>query len=205
MEKVFNKVIEGDKEGVRETVQEALDAGQDPQQLINEGLIKAMDEVGTRMKNGDMFVPEVLVSADAMKGGLEILNEVLGEQRQSKGKILLGTVAGDLHDIGKNLVGMMLESVGFEVVDLGIDVPTEDFVEAVKEHQPHILGLSALLTTTMQAMKDAVEALKSNGHDVKVVVGGAPINQSFADQIGADGYAPDAARAVDLCNELLHN
>ena len=203
MEKMFQKVIEGDNEGVKTSVREALNAGMDAQQLINEGLIKAMDEVGSRMKNGDMFVPEVLVSADAMKDGLEILNEVLGEQRESKGKILLGTVAGDLHDIGKNLVGMMLESAGFEVIDMGIDVPTEKFAEAVKEHQPHILGLSALLTTTMQAMKDTVDTLKNNGFQGKIVVGGAPINQSFADEIGADGYSPDAARAVDLCQELL--
>lgn len=203
MEQIYKSVVEGDVEGVIEGVKRALAAGGNPQVIINESLIKPMDEVGSKMKSGEMFVPEVLVAAEAMKQGLEIIKPLLGEDMETKGKVLMGTVAGDLHDIGKNLVCMLLESSGFEVVDLGVDVSTEKFLQAVKEYKPDIVGLSALLTTTMGTMKDTVKAISENYDEVKTVVGGAPISQEYATEIGADGYASDASRAVELCSNLL--
>lgn len=203
MQQVYKSVVEGDVEGVKSGVRRLLDAGGDPQEIINECLIKPMDEVGGKMKSGEMFVPEVLIAAEAMKQGLEIIKPLLGEEMETKGKVLMGTVAGDLHDIGKNLVCMLLESSGYEVVDLGVDVSKDKFLQAVEEHKPHIVGLSALLTTTMGTMRETVKAINEQYEGVKTVVGGAPISQEYANEIGANGYASDAGRAVELCSDLL--
>jgi 5-methyltetrahydrofolate--homocysteine methyltransferase len=203
MKQIYEKVIAGDVEGVQLLVRVALDAGKDPEKIIAEGLIAAMDEVGTRMRSGDMYVPEVLIAAEAMKQGLEIVKPLLGGVYETKGKIVVGTVAGDLHDIGKNLVKMLLESSGYEVDDLGVDVGTDKFIQAIEAHQPQIVGLSALLTTTMASMVETVKTIKEKYPTMKVIIGGAPINQEFADQINADGYGSDAAAAVSLCQQLL--
>ena len=205
-EKLSNSVIKGNREEVVEMTQAAVDEGAKPTEIINQGLINGMNVVGKRFKAGDMFVPEVLMSAKAMKGGMEIVQPLLVEgEMEEAGRVVLGTVAGDLHDIGKNLVGMMMESGGLEVTDLGTDVEAEEFVECIREVEPHVLGMSALLTTTMLEMKDVIEVLEEEGlrDDVKVIVGGAPVTKEFADEIGADGWAPDAASAKDLAFELL--
>ncbi len=207
-EKLSNSVIKGNREEVVELTQEAVDEGVKPNEIINQGLINGMNVVGKRFKAGDMFVPEVLMAAKAMKGGMEIVQPLLVEgEREEAGRVLLGTVAGDLHDIGKNLVGMMMESGGLEVTDLGTDVEADEFVENIREVKPHVLGMSALLTTTMLEMKDVIEVLEEEGlrDDVKVIVGGAPVTKEFADEIGADGWAPDAASAKDLAFELLED
>ncbi|MEM5818986.1 MAG: corrinoid protein, partial [Desulfitobacterium hafniense] len=177
-----------------------------PLAIINDGLIAGMNVVGKHFKEGDMFVPEVLMSARAMGSGVELIKPHLSDgEVPNKGTIILGTVKGDLHDIGKNLVGMMLESSGYKVIDVGVDTAPEEFIAAIKEHEAQVLGLSALLTTTMLSMKETIEALKADGlrDNVKVVVGGAPISQSFSDEIGADGFAPDAASAAELVGKLL--
>lgn len=205
-EELCQEVVNGNEANVKELTKQLIDAGSDPLEIINKGLIAGMDVVGPRFKSGEMFVPEVLMCAKAMGAGVEIVKTTMdGADMPSIGKIVIGTVEGDLHDIGKNLVAMMLESSGFTVVNLGIDLSVDQFVAAVKEHNPDILGLSALLTTTMIHMKEVIEALKEEGlkDEVKVIIGGAPISQSFADEIGADGYAPDAAVAADLCKELI--
>lgn len=202
---IFDKVIAGDAEGVRAQVQASLNDGDKPEQIIEEGLICAMDEVGARMRSGDMFVPEVLVAAQAMKAGLAMIKPLLGEKIMAKGKVVIGTVAGDLHDIGKNLVVMMLEGSGYDVVDLGVDVAADKFLQGVEQHQPDLVGMSALLTTTMQSMEETLRVIKNSCPGAKSIVGGAPISQEFADQIGADGYAPDAAAAVELCHRLMKN
>lgn len=199
-------VISGQDQQVKELAQKAVDEGVKPLDIINEGLIKGMNVVGQRFKVGDMFVPEVLMSARAMAAGMEVVKPLLLDgEITNKGTVVIGTVKGDLHDIGKNLVGMMLESSGYKVIDLGTDTDPEAFVNAVKENNAKVLGLSALLTTTMLAMKETIEALGEAGlrDQVKVMIGGAPITQEFADEIGADGYAPDAASAVDLANQLI--
>lgn len=199
-------VISGQDQQVKELAQKAVDEGVKPLDIINEGLIKGMNVVGQRFKVGDMFVPEVLMSARAMAAGMEVVKPLLLDgEITNKGTVVIGTVKGDLHDIGKNLVGMMLESSGYKVIDLGTDTDPEAFVNAVKENNAKVLGLSALLTTTMLAMKETIEALEEAGlrDQVKVMIGGAPITQEFADEIGADGYAPDAASAVDLANQLI--
>lgn len=199
-------VIEGQKDKVKEHVQNLIAAGNDPLEIINEGLIAGMNVVGVRFKAGDMYVPEVLMAAKSMSGGVELVKPLIttGEQK-SAGKILLGTVKGDLHDIGKNLVGMLIESAGLEVINMGVDISAEDFVDAVIEHEPDIVALSALLTTTMPAMQDIIEILEDEDlrDKVKVIIGGAPVSQEYADTIGADGYAPDAGSAVELCKKLL--
>jgi len=205
-EELSKGVIAGNLAKVKEMTQALLDGGSDPLEIINQGLIAGMSVVGARFKNGEMFVPEVLMAAKAMSGGVEIVKPLITDaDMPSVGKVLLGTVKGDLHDIGKNLVGMMLESGGFTVVNLGIDISPEQFVAAVKEHNPGIVAMSALLTTTMLHMKDTIELLKEEGlrDKVKVIVGGAPISQDFADEVGADGFAPDAASATELCKRLL--
>lgn len=197
-------VISGNAAKVKELTQELINSGVNPLEIINDGLIAGMSVVGVRFKSGEMFVPEVLMSAKSMTAGIDICKTLISEtDMPTKGKILLGTVKGDLHDIGKNLVGMMLESGGFKVINIGIDVASEKFIEAVKEHNPDIVAMSALLTTTMLHMKDTIELIKEEGLKVKCIIGGAPISQAFADEIGADGYAPDAASAVDLCSKLL--
>jgi 5-methyltetrahydrofolate--homocysteine methyltransferase len=183
----------------------AVEEGLSAEEILNNGLMPGMDHVGVEFKAGNMFVPEVLRSAKAMQAAMSIIRPMLVETgTETKGTILLGTVAGDLHDIGKNLVGMMCEGAGFEIIDLGKDVEPETFVEAVKEHKPKILGMSALLTTTMRAMERTIKALDEAGvrDTVKIMIGGAPVTQSFAEDIGADGYAPNAASASDMAKQF---
>jgi 5-methyltetrahydrofolate--homocysteine methyltransferase len=204
-ESLANAVIDCNVGRVLELTQKAVDEGAKPADIINMGLIAGMNVVGQRFKKGDMYVPEVLMAAKAMNDGMSIVKPLLVEgDVPVAGKVVLGTVAGDLHDIGKNLVGMMMESGGLEVVDVGVDISPEKFVAAIKEHKPDVLGLSALLTTTMLVMKDTIEVLVEEGlrDKVKIIVGGAPVTQDFADEIGADGWAPDAASAKDLAQEL---
>lgn len=181
-----------------------VDAGVDPLEIINKGLVGGMDIVAPLFKSGEMYIPEVLLSAKAMAAGVEIVKPYISDSDMSTaGTIVIGTVKGDLHDIGKNLVAMMLESSGFKVINLGIDIPTETFIAAIKEHAPDIVAMSALLTTTMMEMKETVAAIKKEGYKVKCIIGGAPISQEFAAKIGADGYSADAASAVELCKQLL--
>ena len=200
---IYTKVLAGESDGVRSAVQKALDDGIKPSKIINDALIKAMDEVGARMKSGEMYVPEVLIAAEAMKAGLGLVKPLLEGEAYAVGKVVIGTVAGDLHDIGKNLVTMLLESSGFEVIDLGVDASTEAFLEAAGKHKPQIVGLSALLTTTMASMEATVKALREKAPGIKTMIGGAPVSQQFADEIGAGGYAPDGASAVDLAKKLI--
>ncbi|SEM62982.1 MULTISPECIES: corrinoid protein [unclassified Candidatus Frackibacter] len=205
-EKLSNSVIKGNVEEVTELTQTAIDEGAEPTDIIKKGLIGGMKVVGQRFKDGDMFVPEVMMAAKSMKAGVELVNPLLAEgDTSSEGKVLLGTVAGDLHDIGKNLVGMMMESASLEVIDLGTDVDPEEFVEAVKEHQPDVVGMSALLTTTMLEMQNTIELLEEEGlrDSVKIIVGGAPVTPDFAEEIGADGWSADAASAKDKALELI--
>lgn len=199
-------LINGAAPMVSQLTRAALDAGAKPLEVMNEGLIVAMDEVGRRFKANEFYFPEVLIAARAMHAGLDVLKPLLAESNvEPVGIYLIGTVKGDVHDIGKNLVSMMLEGAGFRVIDIGVDVPPEHFVEAVKKHKPDILGMSALLTTTMPAMRTVIEALydASVRGQVKVMVGGAPVTQTYANEIGADGYAPDASTAVDVARALL--
>jgi len=205
LEKIAAKLYEGEEEKVRELVQAAVDDGIDASEVLQGGLIAGMDEVGKDFKAGDLFVPEVLIAARAMHAGMSVLRPLLVEGDTPGGaKYVIGTVKGDLHDIGKNLVKMMLEGAGFETVDLGTDVEPQAFVDAVREHNPAVLGMSALLTTTMVQMKATIDGLieASLRDSVKIMVGGAPVTQAFAKDIGADAYAPDAASAVDLAREL---
>lgn len=199
-------VIAGQMDQVKEQVNSLIAAGNSPLEIVNNGLIEGMNVVGVRFKAGDMYVPEVLMAAKSMTSGLEIVKPLIAVADQiSQGKILLGTVKGDLHDIGKNLVGMLIESGGLEVINMGVDVSAEDFINAIIEHKPDILALSALLTTTMPAMQDIIELLEEEKlrDKVKVIIGGAPVSREYADTIGADGYAPDAGSAVELCKQLL--
>ena len=188
-------------------VEEAIKEGCDPTEILNVGMIDAMGVVGEKFKKNEIFVPEMLVAARAMKKGVDVLKPHLaGDSAATVGKYIIGTVAGDLHDIGKNLVAMMIESAGFEVIDLGVDVPAEKFVEAIKENPDcKVVGVSALLTTTMPAMKDTVKAIIDAGlqSQVKIMVGGAPITQEFADEIGADAYTADAASAAQVAKTLV--
>lgn len=207
-EALAGAIIECNAAKSGELTQQLVDDGVKPSEIINKGLISGMNVVGDRFKKGDMYVPEVMMAAKAMHAGMNIVKPLLVEgESSSTGKVIMGTVAGDLHDIGKNLVGMMMESGGMEVVDLGVDVTAEKFAQEVREHKPQVLGLSALLTTTMLAMKDTIEVLKEEGlrDSVKVIVGGAPVTQDFADEIGADGWAPDAASAKDLALKLVNS
>lgn len=205
-EKIATSVIEGRKEDTSELVDQALDEGSTAKELLDNGLVVGMDEVGTRFKRGDMFVPEVLMSADSMKASMKILRPLLAAaEEEMLGTIVLGTVEGDLHDIGKNLVGMMCEGAGFEIVNIGFDQPPEAFIEAIKEHQPDVVGMSALLTTTMRAMGHTITAIEEAGlrDQVKIMVGGAPVDKAFAERIGADGYGSNAPAASDLAKELV--
>jgi 5-methyltetrahydrofolate--homocysteine methyltransferase len=206
VQEVYDGVIEGDNSLVPEKVQAALTGGVDPAVILNEGMIAAMAEVGRRFEEGDYFVPEMLISARAMQAGMLLLKPYLKDSDvQAAGQVVIGTVKGDLHDIGKNLVAMMLEGAGFEIKDLGTDVTPEKFVEAVRAaNAPVLLAMSALLTTTMPNMKATVEALNEAGlrERVKIMIGGAPVTDAYAAQIGADGYASDASRAVTLAKSL---
>ena len=203
IEKVFDLVCRGKARLTPAAVQDALDAGFDSGEILSK-MISAMDVVGDKFKNGEIFVPEMLISAKAMKKGVEVLKPHLATGAAGAlGKVVIGTVAGDLHDIGKNLVAMMIESAGFEVIDLGVDVPVEKFVAAAAEEGVKIVACSALLTTTMPALEATVAALKASGKPYKVMVGGAPITQEFADKVGADAYTPDAATAAKKAKELV--
>jgi 5-methyltetrahydrofolate--homocysteine methyltransferase len=204
-EQIAAGIIEGNIQGVTELVQKALDQGSAAGQILEAGLILGMNEVGKRFKAGEMFIPEVLRSAKTMHTGQEILRPLLAAGGTlPAGKIVLGTVQGDLHDIGKNLVGMMCEGAGFEVIDLGINLEPDKFVQAIKAHQPFVVGMSALLTTTMQAMGRTLKAIEDAGlrDKVKVIVGGAPVDAEFAERIGADGYGPNAVSAAELAKKL---
>jgi len=203
---LYTAILEGDMDAAQENVRSAMEAGANPSQLLEEAMIPAMSEVGRLFEAGEYYVPEMLVAARAMQGGLSLLRPLLVSQGVKPiGCAVIGTVKGDLHDVGKNLVSIMLEGAGFEVHDLGIDVPPEKFVQAVKEIGPDVLGLSAMLTTTMLGMRTVIESLQAAGlrDKVKVIVGGAPLNSSFAEQIGADGFAPDANRAVAVVQSLV--
>lgn len=206
LKEVFEAVIAGKKDDAEDKVKRALDENVDPAEILKNGLIAAMTEVGDRFERGDFYVPEMLVAAKAMQSGLALLKPLLMEEDVlSSGKVVVGTVKGDLHDIGKNLVAMMLEGAGYEIVDLGTDVSPSQFAEAVREHSPTVVGMSALLTTTMPEMANTIEALEDLGvrESVKVIVGGAPVTQEYASNVGADGFAPDASRAVKLVQQLL--
>jgi 5-methyltetrahydrofolate--homocysteine methyltransferase len=207
LEIIAKSVIEGGKEEVKKLVQQAITEGVALDKLLSEGLIAGMNVVGEQMRKHEMFIPEVLRSANAMSAGMDLMTPLLVKGEFSLGtKVVLGTVKGDLHDIGKNLVGMMFKGAGFQVVDLGVDVPAERFVQAVVEQKAEVLAMSALLTTTMPAMRNTIEALQDADlqEKVKVIVGGAPLSLEYANKIGADGYARDAARAVDKVRELIH-
>ena len=199
-------IIDGEREITTAKVQAALEAEIESGKILNEGMVSAMTEVGHLFEVGEYFVPEMLVSARAMQAGLNVLRPALIKAEvKAAGRVVIGTVKGDLHDIGKNLVGMMLEGASFEVIDLGTDVPPEKFVAAVQEHQPRLVGLSALLSTTMPYMAATIEALGMAGlrESVKVMVGGAPVTEAYAREIGADGSAPDASQAVKLAISLM--
>jgi len=206
LQKISEELQKGNYQEVPKLIQEALNAKIPPAKILSDGLVAGMDIVGDKFRRDELFMPEVLISAKAMQAGMDILRPKLIEAGvKLAGKIVVGTVKGDLHDIGKNLVGMLMEGAGFQVIDLGIDVPSEKFVEAVKSQKPNVLGLSALLTTTMPKMKEVVESLVEAGirQSLKVMVGGAPVTEKFAKDIGADGYAPDAASAVEKARELI--
>ncbi len=197
-------VINGDQNTALEITKEALGEGTAPKDVLDNGLIAGMDIVGARFKKNEVYIPEVLIAARAMKMAMEVLEpELVKAGVEPVGKLLIGTVQGDLHDIGKNLVAMMLKGAGFEVIDLGVDVGPEKFIEQIKAANAQLIGMSALLTTTMPGMEKTIKALKDSGIPVKVMIGGAPVTQDYADRIGADGYAPDAASAVDLAKSLV--
>ena len=205
MDKIFEAVLEGDMSGTQEAVQAALDEGVPAGDILQKGLIPAMGEVGRLFEEGDYFVPEMLIAARAMKSGLEIIKPLLVDLGiEPVGTVAVGTVKGDLHDIGKNLVAMMLEGAGFEINDLGTDVTPDQFVEAVQQGAD-IVGLSALLTTTMPSMETTIQAIETAGlrNKVKIIIGGAPVTAEYAQQIGADGYAPDASQASTLAKNLM--
>jgi len=205
-EELFTAILEGNYEITPTLVQKGLDEGLVPKDILDHGMVVGMNEVGARFKAGDMYVPEVLMSAEAMQAGLKILRPLLvSSGAQLIGKIVLGTVKGDLHDIGKNLVGMMCEGAGFEVIDLGFNVEPERFVEAMKQHQPQIVGMSALLTTTMRAMAHTIKAFEEAGlrDQVKIMVGGASVDAEFSRRIGADGYGSNAPAGVDLAKRFV--
>lgn len=205
LQAITETLISGDGEKLQELVQAAVDAGVPANEILQKALIVGMDIVGEKMETGEMFIPEVLMSAQAMATSVEILKPLLAEgEGASAGKVVIGTVKGDLHDIGKNLVVMMMESAGFEVIDLGVDVDPAKFVEAIKANKPSIVGLSALLTTTMPMMKKSIQSIEESGlrDGLKIIVGGAPVNQAFADEIGADGYAPDAGSASKMAKAM---
>lgn len=206
VEQMYDDLYNGMREEVIEGTEILLARGWSPSKVLNEALVAGMAIVGVDFRDGILFVPEVLSAAGSMKGGMEILRPLLAETgAESVGKMVIGTVKGDIHDIGKNLVAMMMEGAGFEVIDIGINIPVEDYLAALEEHKPDILGMSALLTTTMPYMKVVIDTLKEKGirDDYIVLVGGAPLNQEFGDAVGADGYCRDAAVAVDMAKEMI--
>jgi 5-methyltetrahydrofolate--homocysteine methyltransferase len=204
---IADEVEKGHSDTVKELIEKALSQDISAEEILHKGLVIGMDIISEKFKNNECFIPEVLVAAKAMNVGLEIIKPLLAEANvKSQGKVVIGTVKGDLHDIGKNIVAMMLQGAGFEIIDCGADVPKERFLEAVKDEQADVVGLSALLTTTMPYMREVIEALKNEGlrRNIKVIIGGAPVTESYAEAIGADGYAPDAGSAVDLSKRLLN-
>ncbi len=206
LEEIYQSIIDGDMNGATDGVNKALEEGFAPAEILNKGLIAAMTEVGRLFEEGEYFVPEMLIAARAMKAGVVILKpKLIEEDIKPLGKVVIGTVKGDLHDIGKNLVAMMLEGAGFEIIDLGTDVSAEKFVDAVKDNEAQFIGMSALLTTTMPAMRTTVEALKESGvrDKVTVMIGGAPVTQNYADEIGADIYAPDGPSAARKAKQAI--
>lgn len=204
LQALADSIIKGDQNTAVEITKQALDEGTGPGEVLNDGLVAGMNVIGKRFKANEVYIPEVLIAARAMKMAMEVLEPKLAEAGvEPVGKAVVGTVAGDLHDIGKNLVIMMLKGAGFDVVDLGVDCSDDKFVTAMADSGAKILGLSALLTTTMPAMESAVKAVKAANGDSKVMVGGAPVTQAYADKIGADGYAADAASAVDVAKSLI--
>jgi len=206
VQEIYSAVLNGNASETKEKVQMALENGSPAEELLNKGLIAAMKEVGQLFEDGEYFVPEMLISARAMKSGMTILRPILVSQDiKPLGKVVIGTVKDDLHDIGKNLVSMMLEGSGFEIIDLGTDVTPEKFLEAINTHKPDIVGMSALLTTTMTNIEKTLRFLEENGarKNLKVIIGGAPISQKYADEIGADGYAPDASQAAIVAKRLM--
>jgi len=206
LQALADAVINGNRDATAKLTQEAVDGGTPVGDILNQGLIAGMNVVGDRFKKNEFYVPEVLIAARAMHSGMDIIKPLIAEAGiESKGKVAIGTVKGDLHDIGKNLVAMMLEGGGYDVIDLEVDVAPEKFVAAVQDQGAQVIALSALLTTTMPAMKDTIDALAAAGlrDKAKVMIGGAPVTQNYADEIGADGYAPDAASAVDKAADLL--
>ena len=199
-------VMKGDADVVESEVNKALNEGAEPRDILVKGLIGGMDVIGKRFRDGEMFLPEVLMCANAMHKGLSIVKPLLAESGQKAiGRIVIGTVEGDIHDIGKRIVGFLLEGNGFEVIDLGVDVKADVFAQAIEEHKPDILGMSALLTTTMPNMRKTIDLLKDRGlrEKIRIVVGGAPVNEEFAKSIGADGYAPEAGSAVELVKKVM--
>ena len=203
---IYDHIIDGKLDLIEADVQDALDAGISPEVILNESMVSAMDEVGALFEAGEYFVPEMLIAAHTMQTGLARLKPLLIEEGvKPSGSIVIGTVQGDLHDIGKNLVAMMLEGGGFEVFDLGTDVSPDAFLEAIREHSPNLVGLSALLTTTMQKMRETISVIEESGlrDQVKIIVGGAPVTEAFATEIGAEGYASDASKAVSLAKDLV--
>ncbi len=204
-EQISENLMKGKANDVKALVEQATKEGAAPEDILNKGLLSGMSIIGARFKKNEVYVPEVLIAARAMKAGMEILKPLLAEAKiEPVGTVVIGTVKGDLHDIGKNLVGMMLEGAGFQVIDAGINVEAQKFVDLAREHNATLIGASALLTTTMTNMKEVVDVLKGSdlAGKVKIMIGGAPLTQSFCDEIGADGYAPDAASAADLAKEL---
>jgi len=205
-EKMANELIAGKQDEVVKLAQQALDKGAAAKEVLDKGLLAGMDVVGKRFKAGDMFIPEVLLCARCMHAAMDILKPLLSEgDAAGMGTYVIGTVEGDLHDIGKNLVSMMLQGAGFKVVDLGTNITPQQFVDAVKQHKPNVLGMSALLTTTMPKMQQTIQALSEAGirDQVKIMAGGAPVTQDFVDKIGADAYGANAASAVDKAKELM--
>ncbi len=204
LEQIKEEVIAGNAKNVKEYVNTAVSQGIDVSMILNDGLIAGMNVIGPLFKNNQVYIPEVLMAARAMHAGLAVIKPLIAKAGlKEKGLVAIGTVKGDLHDIGKNLVIMMLEGAGYKVLDLGIDVPTEKFVQVVEEESPQVVGLSALLTTTMPQMRETVKELKKYGARIKIIVGGAPITAKFAKDIGADGFAEDAASAVGVVTDLL--
>jgi 5-methyltetrahydrofolate--homocysteine methyltransferase len=201
---IYQAVLRFDREGTAELVRGELREGRPVAAILDQGLIAALDEVGERFSRGELFIPEMLQAARTAQEGLDVLKPLLtGTEARSAGTVVIGTVKGDLHDIGKNLVKMMLKGGGFEVIDLGVDVPPARFIEAVERNGAHILALSALLTTTMPAMEDTVRVVRENANPIRIMVGGAPVTEQFAERIGANGYAGDASRAVALARQLM--
>lgn len=206
LEDIQNCVLDGELDEIKDLVQKAVDEGIDPTTIINDGLIGGMNIVAPLFKSGEMFVPEVMESADTMNEGMQVVKPLITDaDMPTKGKVIIGTVNGDLHDIDKNLVVLMMESRGYTVVDLGVDVKEDQFVAAIKEHKPDIVGMSSLLTTTMMKIDDTIKNINEAGirNEVKIIIGGAPISQEFADDVGADGYSEDASTAVELCDRMM--